>query len=260
MTPEGLSNWLQKHKNDPNYQYRELSDEDFDKLADKSWDRLSKDHKTKISATCHAAKVLIDDQPKTAKLVKRARFMAQTNLFALGHLLEKYKDMSDKTYTWLDGSVHTIHESICNFFFVRKDPTKTSFKAFAKDYADKKERLLLVPRGGFKSSMDMADTVQWIICWPETTIMILTGVLDLAKDFVKEIKGHFTLEDGEMEQENLFQTKKAIKPKQMADGSYNLFQVLFPEHCIPAEEGKSCEYQTPAVSMVEKECSIRRVD
>jgi phage terminase large subunit-like protein len=240
----------------PNYQYKNMSDEEFDKQAKQSWDRLSPDHKKKVSATCHAAKVLIDDQPETAILVRRARFLAQTNLFFLCHLLEKYRDTSLKTYTWIDGSVHNTHEEICNEFFVRKDPTKSSFKQFAKDYIDKKERLLLVPRGGFKSSMDMADTIQYIICFPEVTIMILTGVLDLAKDFVKEIKGHFTLEDGEMEQENLFQTKKAIKPKQMADGSYNLFQVLFPEHCIPAEEGKSCEYQTPAVSMVEKECTV----
>ena len=42
----------------------------------------------------------------------------------------------------------------------------------------------------------------------------------------------------------------------MPDGSYNLFQILFPEHCIPPDDGKSHEYQTPAVSMVDKEPTV----
>lgn len=256
MTPEGLKLWVEKHKTDKNYIYRDKTWDEIDVKAKASWDRLSKDHKQKVFNTCRVAKVVIDDDPETLKLMMRARFMAQTNLFALCRLLEKYRDVSDKEYVWTDGTVHNTHEEICNGFFVAKDPTAPTFKKFAKDYIDKKERLLLVPRGGFKSSMDMADTVQWIICFPEVTILILTGVLDLAKDFVKEIKGFFELEDGEMENENLFQTKKAIKPKTMADGSYNLFQVLFPEHCIPKEEGKAYEFQTPAVSMTEKECTV----
>ena len=116
MTVDGLKAWLAKHRQDTNYQYRHLSDSEFDKLATASWNRLSKDHQTKVANTCHAAKILIDDQPETTFLIMRARFLAQTNLFALCHLLEKYKDMSDKTYTWIDGTVHTIHESICNDF------------------------------------------------------------------------------------------------------------------------------------------------
>jgi phage terminase large subunit-like protein len=247
MTLEGLVVWFNKHRKDKNYQLRDCSDEEFEKSAKKSWAKLPVEHQKKVLTTCKNAKLWSGKEDHTLDFIVNARFLAQTNLFALCHLLEKYKDVSEKEYTWTDGTVHNTHEEICNFFFVAKDPTKKTFKDFAKDYIDKKERLLLVPRGGFKSSIDMADTVQYIICWPEVTILILTGVLDLAKDFVKEIKGHFELdEDGE----------KSFRPKKSADGSDNLFQVLFPEHCIPKEEGKSTEYQSPASPVVEKECTV----
>ena len=99
-------------------------------------------------------------------------------------LLEKYSQVTVKT-----------HEDICNKFFVRKNPTFKTFEEFANQYTDLKDRLLLVPRNGFKSSIDMADCVQYIVNWPAITILILTGTLKLATDFVGEIKQHFTLEE-----------------------------------------------------------------
>jgi phage terminase large subunit-like protein len=102
----------------------------------------------------------------------------------------------------------------------------------------------------------MADCVQWVICYSEVTIMILTGVLDLANDFVKEIRGHFKLDDGEHEDQNLFGTKNAIKPRTMQDGTPFMFQVLFAEHCIAKDDGRASEFQTPAASLIEKECTI----
>ena len=94
----------------------------------------------------------------------------------------------------------------------------------------------------------MADTVQWILNYPEVTIIILTGVLQLAKDFVGEIKGFFKLEEGTEEHVNLFATKKAIKPKQMDDDTPFMFQVLFSEHCIADDDGRDAEFDTPASS------------
>ena len=256
MTVEQLRALAIECKDNPNYQYREMSLDEMNKAATASFLRLTEVHQTKVLNVCRAYKVVIDDQPETLLEMMRWRYMAQTNLFFLCKLLEKYKDVSLKTYTWTDGTIHNTHEEICNDFFVRKDPTKLTFKDFAKNYVEQKQRLLLVPRGGFKSSIDMADTVQWIICWPEVTIMILTGVLDLATDFVKEIKGHFKLEDGEMESQNLFETKKAIKPRTCADGTPLMFQVLFPEHCISKDDGKAAEFQTPASSVIEKETTV----
>jgi len=242
VTKEQLAIWFTKHRADKGYQYRDMTDTAFKKAANASWERLTHSQQEKVVASC--VKYGIADDPLQIPLY---RFLAQTNLFALCKLLETYKDMSEREYIWTDGTTHTVHESICNEFFVRKDPTQKSFKDFAISYIDKKERLLLVPRGGFKSSMDMADCVQYIICWPEVTILVLTGVLALANDFVGEIKGHFTLEE---------KAKKDFRPRTMSDGSVGMFQVLFPEHCIAPDDGKSSEYQTPAVSVKEKEPTV----
>ena len=74
------------------------------------------------------------------------RFLAQTNLFFLCHLLEKYRETTVQT-----------HEDICNEFFVQKNPTYLTWDDFAYQYTDLKDRMLLVPRGGFKSSMNIVD-------------------------------------------------------------------------------------------------------
>src|SRR6266702_4737543 len=202
MTVQELAQWCDERKDDPNYQHRDKDWDAIDKLAQLSWDRLPADQKQKIIAVGVQYGLLKDkaDIAIGLKNVIRCRFMAQTNLFALCKLLDKYKDVSLNTYLWPNPETgkweeHNTHEEICNGFFVRKDPTIKSFKQFALDFSGYKERLLLVPRGGFKSSIDMADCVQWVICFPEVTMLILTGVLNLAKDFVQEVKDHFTLAD-----------------------------------------------------------------
>lgn len=252
MQLDQLAALCEIHKLDKNYQYRNLTWDQIDELASQSFERLTNAQQEKVIKVCQAYDL------NSGKLIARYRFMAQTNLFFLCKLLEKYKDVSAIEYVWTDGTVHNTHEEICNEFFVRKNPTFNSFKEFAVYYENnklgKRERLLLVPRGGFKSSIDMADCVQWIICFPEITILVLTGVLDLAKGFVGEIKGHFTLEAGGTT--GLFYPKKTLRPRTMPNGTPSLFQVLFPEHCIPVDDGKSCEYQTPAVSVTEKETTV----
>ena len=191
MDAKELDKLVGKHKLDQNYQHKDMSLAEMNDRAKASFQRLSPERQHKVMTACVNAGLT------DVELILRARFMAQTNLFFLCKLLEIYKDMSAEQYLWTDGQVHNTHEEICNDFFVRKDPTKTSFKVFANEYnalVDKKERLLLVPRGGFKSTMNMADSVQWALCFPEVTILVLSGVLNLANKFVGEIKGHFMLE------------------------------------------------------------------
>jgi phage terminase large subunit-like protein len=249
MKVEELSAFVEKHRLDENYQHRDLSDAEFFDKAMLSFNRLSDEHKKKVFKVCKQYDLV------EQALIVRARFMAQTNLFFLCKLLG-YTDVSDLHYTWTDGTIHNTHEEICNDFFVRKDPTTPSFKQFAMKYIDKKERLLLIPRGCFKSTIDMADSVQWVINFPEVTILILTGILDLAKDFVGEIKGHFTLDDADSAYADLYATKKNFKARTLHGGDPSIFQMLFPEHCIPKDDGKGYEYQTPAVSQTEKECTV----
>jgi len=242
-------------KDNPNYQYKDLPLNQMAQLAWASFNKLPESQKSMVRATCTEYGLMTDPDTDPVGLanVVFIRFMCQTNLFFLCKVLDKYRDVSDAKYMWPNPDnggkweEHNTHEEICNGFFVRKDPTKKSFKEFALAYIGKKERLLLVPRGGFKSSMNKADCVQWVINYPEVTIMILTGVLDLAKDFVKEIKDHFTLIDtGDKEMVNLFSTKKAARPRWDHDDTPNMFQVLFPEHCIPEDDGKAYEFKSPA--------------
>jgi phage terminase large subunit-like protein len=248
MTPSELQSWYQTHRKDKTYQHVGMESKKFDTAAKESFDRLTKEQQLKVVKVC--AHYGITDPWEIA----RYRFLAQTNLFALCKLVEKYKDVSDKEYVWIDGTLHSTHAEICNEFFVRKDPTIKTFKKFASQYVGNKQRLLLVPRGGYKSSMDMADCVQWIICFPEVTILVLTGVLRLANDFVGEIKGHFELEETPGSPD-LF-GKKSLRPRSMDDGSPSCFQILFPEHCIAKDDGKGAEYQTPAVSVIDKEPTV----
>ncbi len=237
------------HKDDKNYQHRDLSWEEIDKRAKQSFERLTDERQKKVFKVC--TRFDLND----SKIILRARFLAQTNLFFLCRLLG-YKDMSSADYVWTDGTIHNTHEEVCNDFFVRKDPTKKNFKEFAQSYIEQKERLLLVPRGGFKSTMNMADTIQYIISYPEVTVLVLSGVLKLADKFIGEIKGHFTLEEGDTEYANLIVPKKNFRPKMLDDNTFSMFQVIFPEHCIPVDDGKASEFQTPAVSTKGKEPTV----
>jgi predicted phage terminase large subunit-like protein len=256
MTVEELRQLANECKVNPNYQHKDKSWEELDEAASASFNRLPDAQKKHVLAVCKQYGVT-NGQDFTE--MQRWRYLAQTNLFFLCKLLEKYRDVSEKEYIWKDGTTHNTHEEICNAFFVHKNPTYSSFKGFASGYLGKKERLLLVPRGGFKSSIDMADVVQWVICFPEVTILILTGVLDLAKDFVKEIKSHFELEDDIEKgvQDTFFGSgKKSYKPRTLLNDTPSMFQILFPEHCIPKEDGKATEFQTPASSLIQKECTV----
>jgi len=248
-----LDKLVGKHKLDPNYQHRDMSLDEMNHRASESFFRMTPERQAKVFQACK--NLGLTDET----LIMRARFMAQTNLFFLCKLLG-YADMSDAPYIWKDGTTHNTHEEICNDFFVRKDPTVANFKLFATEYhteVDKKERLLLVPRGGFKSTMNMTDCIQWILCFPEVTILVLSGVLSLANSFVGEIKKHFTLEEGGgAEWVGVYETKKTYRVRTLDDGTPFIFQALFAEHCIPEDDGQANKYQTPAVSTTQKEPTV----
>jgi len=240
-------------RHNPNYQFRDLTDAEFDDKARRSYAKLTESQHKKVSDSWLSTlnKNSPDGVADVSELANlpRYRFLAQTNLYFLCHLLETYNQTTIAT-----------HEYICNGFFVQKDPTFTTFEKFANQYSDIKDRMLLVPRGGFKSSIDIADCVQWVISFPAVTIMILTGVFSLAGDFVGELRGHFT-NDESTTLVNPKTKKPQLVPKLMMDRetgewSENLFQVLFSEHCIAVGQGVQSEFMTPA-SGTDKEPSVR---
>src|SRR6185437_2922270 len=249
MRLEKLQQLYASCKANPNYHFKDLSDEEYLAKAKKSFSKLPEQQKNKV-VTKWGEKMqkegLDPFSVECANNLVLYRFMAQTNLFFLCHLLESYNSTTLNT-----------HEDICNAFFVQKDPTYITFDHFADQYTDLKQRMLLVPRGGFKSSIDMADCVQWVICFPAITIAILTGVLQLAKDFVGEVKMHFTyVESGTDTKGKPVYGVRQIMDKQTGDWSDSLFQCLFPEHCLSPLEGNQLEFQTPAAEEA-KEPSVR---
>ena len=246
MRLEYLKELYDQCKTLPHYQYKELTEDELFKKAVISFNRLPKNHLDKVEKSWAAKLGKTELEKEDVKQLVLYRFMAQTNLYFLCHLLESYNSTTVNT-----------HEEICNSFFVPKDPTFITFDHFADQYPDLKQRMLLVPRGGFKSSLNMADCVQWIICFPAITIAILTGVLRLAVDFVGEVKAHFTYtENGTDSKGKALYGVRQIMDKQTGEWSDSLFQVLFPEHCLSPIEGNQLEFQTPAAEE-KKEPSVR---
>jgi predicted phage terminase large subunit-like protein len=79
----------------------------------------------------------------------------------------------------------TTHRPLCDFF-VKKNPNKS----FA--YQDTiKNRLLMAPRGVFKTSTDLVDCISWMLNFPNVTIMMLSGSQEVATRMVEELKEIF---------------------------------------------------------------------
>jgi len=109
--------------------------------------------------------------------------------------------------------VREEYQILCDFF-VQKDNTKT-----IADQDEYENRLLLWPRGGFKSTIDVCDAVQWILNFPDVRILFLTGVDDLAVGFVRELKGHFAVKEGDVSLMNLFFPEFCVTEKDLEAGN-----------------------------------------
>lgn len=109
---------------------------------------------------------------------REQRLRAQTDLFFLAHEVLNYPDITEYT-----------HRQVANFF-VQKDPRKP-----IADQGTIKSRLLLLPRGVFKTTFNIADAIQWMVDFPDIRILTLTASnsddAPLADAFVREVAGHF---------------------------------------------------------------------
>lgn len=149
--------------------------------------------------------------------IKDLRHRCQTDLFFLSTAVLK-KDL-----------VETPHREMCEFF-IKKNPDVPLV-----DLDPIKNRLLLCPRGSFKSSVDVLDCVQWIICYPDIRILILTAEKKLAEAFAEELRNYFTI---------------------VKDAATD-FQILFPEFCVPdSKREPSTEFTTPARRNFKKEPTL----
>jgi hypothetical protein len=128
------------------------------------------------------------------------RRVTQNNLLALAWVLG---------YTLIDEHVH--HEAL--HFFPPKNPNDT-LDDWIEDSNRQYKRVgsLLLPRGVYKTTINITNCVQLIICWPLTiAIMVMCGRSDLAEDCVAQVGSFF------------------YKPRQ---AQATLFQALWPELCV----------------------------
>jgi hypothetical protein len=116
-------------------------------------------------------RIVVEDQEAR----EDGRRVTQTNLLALSWVLG---------YTLIDPYVH--HDAIS--FFPAKKPEMTLDEWI--DDANllyKRVGSLLLPRGVYKSTLNISNCVQLLTCWPLTvSIMLMCGRSDLAVDLVIE--------------------------------------------------------------------------
>jgi hypothetical protein len=86
--------------------------------------------------------------------------------------------------------------------------------------------ILLDPRGFFKSSIDAVDVIQWVINCPDIRILIVSGVIKLAEQFLYMVKVS-------PNKKRSFYLPKGVRPEP--------FHYLFPEFVVRGVAGTSSE-------------------
>jgi hypothetical protein len=152
------------------------------------------------------------------------RWRAQTELFWLAKFVLGYVKLTEQD-----------HKEVADKF-VKKDPTKP----FEQQDKKKKRRIFLMPRKTYKTTLNIADSVQWVVGFPDIAIMAMTASNSpdspLADAFVAEIASHFLTTNGE--RSNLC--------------------ILFPEHEI-VKMPKDGLFTTPARTKFRRDPTVKGV-
>lgn len=111
-------------------------------------------------------------------------------------------------------------QTLGNFGYYVPDPIESE-----KTTNFARTMILLDPRGFFKSSIDAVDCIQWIINCPDIRILIVSGVVKLADQFLVAIKVG--------PKKRSFYLPKGVRP--------DPFHLLFPEYVIRGVAGTSNE-------------------
>ena len=156
------------------------------------------------------------------------RWRAQTDLYWL----------ATKVLVEQDGSpcypniTEETHQEVAAFF-VRKNPARP-----IQDQDDVKQRLLLMPRGTFKTTFNIVDAVQWMLAFPDIAMLVLTAAntddSPLADVFVEEVARHF-----------LSLAERDTKP----------LHLLFPEYVITKMPKKGW-FVTPARKKYRRDATL----
>jgi predicted phage terminase large subunit-like protein len=83
-----------------------------------------------------------------------------------------------------DVQEHT-HKRFCDFFVQKNTSKKFELQDLVKN------RLLMAPRGHYKTSTHLVDCISWMLNFPNVTILLLSGSQDVASRMVEEVKQIF---------------------------------------------------------------------
>jgi hypothetical protein len=153
------------------------------------------------------------------------RWRMQTDLFWLTKYVLGYTRVTDK---W--------HREVAAVF-VQKDPNRP----IEHQSPGKRRRIILLPRKTYKTTFNIADTVQWIIAFPDVALMAMTASNSpdspLADAFVAEVANHFYCPD--------------MAPRKP-------LHLCFPEHVIN-KLPKAGEFNTPARTRFRRDPTLKAV-
>lgn len=163
-----------------------------------------------------------------------ARMQCRINLWYLAERLG-YHGLAEKP-----------HRPVIDFF-VKKDNiilsslpdgyTLEEFKETLLKQDTQHLRLLLYPRGFFKTSLVLAEAAQWVINFPDITILSVSSTKILSSKFSREFRSYFVIKDPD-------------DPLRSKSGE---FKILYPEFCIPEGKGRETSYRCPIARLDLKE-------
>jgi hypothetical protein len=152
------------------------------------------------------------------------RWRMQTDLFWLTKYVLGYDRVTEE---W--------HTEVANVF-IQKDPRKP-----IEQQSRKRRRMVILPRKTYKTTFNIADSVQWILCFPDVAVMAMTASNSpdspLADAFVAECASHFICTD--------YAPRKPL-------------HLCFPEHVIP-KMPKAGEFTTPARTRFRRDPTVKGV-
>ena len=154
------------------------------------------------------------DAIKASPLGQEVCRRALTDLFFFAKYFEGFEGKKNDKIT------EETHRRVCDFF-VKKDNRHTIEE---QDYF--KERLLLYPRGSFKTLIDRCDAAQWVLNFPNIRILFLTATKDLAIGILDELKGMFVFRTPEPSFMNIFFPEFCVTEHDL--GKMDMFRFVSP--------------------------------
>jgi hypothetical protein len=162
--------------------------------------------------------------PEDEEYRQALRHRMQTDLFWLTKFVLGYNKVTEQD-----------HREVAEVF-ITKDPRKP-----IEQQSRKRRRMLILPRRVFKTTFNIADSVQWVLGFPDVAIMAMTASNSpdspLADAFVAEVASHFICPEA--------YPKKPL-------------HLCFPEHVIP-KMPKAGEFTTPARTRFRRDPTLKGV-